>query len=81
MPSVGTQKSSDALPAEVVVEPLVVRGAAGQVGMAALAVTSMADHLRGKPVERRISTGETLATPENMDDPKVQKLLHPELHE
>ncbi len=51
------------------------------VGMAALAVTSMADHLRGKPVEPRISTGETMATPQNMDEPKVHALLHPESHD
>ncbi|MGD9720848.1 MAG: substrate-binding domain-containing protein [Pirellulales bacterium] len=49
------------------------------VGMAALAVTTMADHLRGKKVAPRIATGETLATPENMDDPAIDKLLHPPL--
>ena len=47
------------------------------VGMARQAVVAMAAHLRGEKVEPRIATGETLATPENMNDPKIQKLLHP----
>jgi ribose transport system substrate-binding protein len=49
------------------------------VGMASLAVKTMADHLRGKKVEAKISTGETLATPANMSEPAVKKLLYPEL--
>ena len=49
------------------------------VRMASLAVTTMADHLRGKKVESKIATGETLATPENMDQPEVKRLLEPEL--
>ena len=48
------------------------------VRMASLAVTSMASHLRGQQVEHRIATGETLATPENMDQPEIKKLLEPE---
>jgi ribose transport system substrate-binding protein len=48
------------------------------VRMASLAVTSMASHLRGQKVEPRIATGETLATPENMDEPEMKKLLQPE---
>lgn len=48
------------------------------VNMGYLAVKAMADHLAGKPVEKRVVTGETLATPENMTDPKIDKLLHPE---
>jgi ribose transport system substrate-binding protein len=51
------------------------------VRMAELAVTTLADHLRGKTVERRISTGETLATPENMNEAPIKKLLEPQLHE
>lgn len=51
------------------------------VRMAELAVTTMADHLRGKPIEPQIATGETLATPENLDQPEVKRLLEPELHE
>ncbi|HTM56644.1 MAG TPA: substrate-binding domain-containing protein [Pirellulales bacterium] len=49
------------------------------VRMASLAVTTMAAHLRGEKVAPRISTGETLATPENMNEPAIQKLLNPPL--
>lgn len=42
------------------------------------AVKGMVAHLRGGQVERRIQTGEYVATPENMDEPKMQKLLAPE---
>lgn len=48
------------------------------MGMAAIAVQRMADHLRGEKVERRISTGEHLATRENMHAPELQRLLKPE---
>ncbi len=48
------------------------------VGMASLAVTTLADHIRGKQVEKRISTGETLATPDNMHEPAVKRLLNPQ---
>jgi ribose transport system substrate-binding protein len=48
------------------------------VRMAELAVTTLADHIRGKEVPKRIATGETLATPENMDEPEVKRLLEPE---
>lgn len=51
------------------------------VGMAELAVTTLADSLAGKKVERRISTGETLATRENMDQPQIKRLLEPEQYE
>jgi ribose transport system substrate-binding protein len=51
------------------------------VRMAELSVTTIADHIRGKKVEPHVGTGETLATPENMNDPAVQKLLKPELVE
>jgi ribose transport system substrate-binding protein len=51
------------------------------VRMAELSVTTIADHIRGKKVEPRVGTGETLATPENMNDPAIQKLLKPELVE
>ncbi len=49
------------------------------VGMASQAVQTMAAHLRGEKVEPRIATGETLATPQNMKEPAIQKLLYPEL--
>jgi len=40
-------------------------------------VHTLIDHLEGQDVEPVISTGETLATPENMDDPEVAELLNP----
>jgi ribose transport system substrate-binding protein len=49
------------------------------VGMAGLAVKTMAAHLRGQKVEPTISTGETLATPANMDEAAIKKLLYPQL--
>lgn len=48
------------------------------VGMGYQAVKAMADHLAGKPVEKRIDTGATLVTPENMKDKAVERLLNPE---
>jgi hypothetical protein len=49
------------------------------VGMASQAVQTMAAHIRGEKVEPKIATPEALATPENMNDPAIQKLLYPEL--
>lgn len=45
--------------------------------MGYLGVKTMAEHLKGKKVEKRIDTGVTLVTPENMDKPEIQKLLNP----
>jgi ABC-type sugar transport system substrate-binding protein len=50
------------------------------VNMAYLAVKTMVDHLDGKPVKKRITTGELVATPENMNDPDVKARLSPKLH-
>jgi ABC-type sugar transport system substrate-binding protein len=52
------------------------------VKMGYLGVKTMVDHLEGKPVEKRISTGEYVATPENMDGKDaegndIKKLLNP----
>lgn len=47
------------------------------VGMGYKAVKTMAAHLDGEAVEKRISTGEFLATPENMDTEQMQRLLNP----
>ena len=47
--------------------------------MGYLGVKTMVDHLQGKQVEKRIDTGVTLITPENLDDPQSQELLHPPL--
>jgi ribose transport system substrate-binding protein len=42
------------------------------------AVMSMAKHLNGKDVQKRINTGEYVATPENMNETQMNKLLHPQ---
>ena len=43
-----------------------------------LGVKTMVAHLRGEKVEKRIYTGEYVATKENLDDPKINQLLHPQ---
>jgi ribose transport system substrate-binding protein len=40
-------------------------------------VKTMVAHLRGQKVEKRIDTGVTLVTPENLSDPVIDKLVHP----
>lgn len=47
--------------------------------MGYLGVRTMVEHLQGKPVEKRIDTGVTMVTPENMNAPEIQSLLHPPL--
>src|SRR5437660_805262 len=47
--------------------------------MGYLGVRTMVEQLQGKPVERRIDTGVTMITPENLDAPATQALLHPPL--
>lgn len=47
------------------------------VQMGYLAVKTMIDHLNGREVEKVISTGEYVATPDNMHEPKYDTLLHP----
>ena len=51
------------------------------VNMGYEAVRSIVRHLQGEQVEKRIDTGEIVATLENMDDPEVQQLLVPEQFE
>jgi ribose transport system substrate-binding protein len=51
------------------------------VQMGYLAVKTMVAHLEGKTVEKRIPTGEKLATAENLDDPEMKRLLAPEQFE
>jgi ribose transport system substrate-binding protein len=48
------------------------------VKMGYLTVKSIVEYLRGGKVERRIDTGVAIATPENMDQPEIRALLHPE---
>ena len=42
------------------------------------AVMAMHKHLKGEKVPKRINTGETVATPENLSQPRIQQLLKPE---
>jgi ribose transport system substrate-binding protein len=47
------------------------------VTMGYLGVKTMVAHLEGKEVEKRIVTGEHVATPENMSSDPIKKLLEP----
>ena len=47
--------------------------------MGELGVKMIVDHLQGKPIEKRVDTGATMVTPENMDTAESQRLLHPPL--
>lgn len=49
------------------------------VNMAYLGVKTMVAHLRGEEVEQRIDTGVTLVTQENMNEPRMQELLEPDV--
>lgn len=51
------------------------------MNMGYLGVKTMVAHLRGEKVEKRISTGETLVTPANMDEEKIRALLSPNYKE
>lgn len=45
--------------------------------MGELGVKTLVDHLQGHVVPKRIDTGATMVTPDNMDRPEMQQLLHP----
>ena len=47
--------------------------------MGYLGVKTMVDSLQGKPVEKRIDTGVTMITPDNLNAADTQALLHPPL--
>ncbi|MCM3901202.1 MAG: substrate-binding domain-containing protein [Pyrinomonadaceae bacterium] len=47
--------------------------------MGYLGVRTMVEQLQGKAVEKRIDTGVTMVTPDNLDTPETQTLLHPPL--
>jgi ribose transport system substrate-binding protein len=49
------------------------------VRMGYLSVVTAVDHLRGRPYEKSVDTGVFLATPENMSDPAIRRLLSPDL--
>jgi ABC-type sugar transport system substrate-binding protein len=51
------------------------------VTMGYLGVKTMVAHLEGSSVEKRIVTGEYVATPENMNDESMKKLLEPVQYE
>ncbi len=48
------------------------------INMGYLGVKTLVAHLRGEKVEKRIDTGSEVATPENMNDPKMKNLLEPD---
>ncbi len=47
--------------------------------MGELGVKTIVDHLQGKSVDKRVDTGATMVTPENMDTPEAQRVLRPPL--
>jgi ribose transport system substrate-binding protein len=49
------------------------------VKMGYLAIKTLVAHIKGQPVERRIDTGVQVATRENMDQPGMKELVHPDL--
>ncbi len=47
--------------------------------MGYLGVKTVVAHLRGEPVTAQVDTGETLVTPENMDEAEIKSLLFPDI--
>ncbi len=47
--------------------------------MGYLGVKTIVAHLKGEKVEKRIDTGATVATPDNMNDPAIRQLLAPDI--
>ncbi|WP_435005654.1 substrate-binding domain-containing protein [Tundrisphaera lichenicola] len=45
--------------------------------MGNLGVRTVVDVLEKRPVESKVTTGETLVTPENLKDPEIESILHP----
>jgi ribose transport system substrate-binding protein len=48
------------------------------INMGYLGVKTMVEHLQGKKVQKRIDTGSEVATPENMNEPRIKSLLEPD---
>ena len=48
------------------------------INMGYQGVKTIMAHLRGEKVEKRIDTGSEVATPENMNDPRMRDLLEPD---
>ena len=44
-----------------------------------LGVKTLVEHLRGASVSRRVDTGATMVTPDNMDEPEIRQLLDPQI--
>lgn len=49
--------------------------------MSGLAVEALVDHLQGRSVAKRIDTGVSVVTPENLAEPEMQALIKPPLDE
>src|SRR6266699_1953049 len=49
--------------------------------MGYLGVRTMVEHLQGTAVPKRIDTGVIMVTPDNLNAPEIQTLLHPPLNE
>ncbi len=49
------------------------------VKMGYLSVKTIVAHIKGQSVEKRIDTGVHIVTPQNMTQPEMDKLLHPDL--
>ena len=47
--------------------------------MGYLGVQTLVQHLRGEEVPRRIDTGVTFITRDNLEEPEIQQLIHPEI--
>ncbi len=45
--------------------------------MGYLGVKTMLAHLRNQPFEKKVDTGVTMVTPETMEKPEVQEIIHP----
>jgi ribose transport system substrate-binding protein len=48
------------------------------INMGYLGVKTMVQHLQGRKVDKRIDTGSAVATPENMNEPRIKNLLEPD---
>jgi ribose transport system substrate-binding protein len=48
------------------------------INMGYLGVKTIVEHIKGGKVQKRIDTGSTIATPENMNEPRISELLNPD---
>lgn len=51
------------------------------LNMGYLAVKNLVAHIRGEPIPTRIDTGCAIATPENMNEPRIHELLSPPIED